>query len=51
MAEWNRTDYARMESAARWETIPLSADPLQGVSPLLLAYLLLALSSLALWRL
>lgn len=47
MADWNRTDYDRLESDERWTIRVFSEDPIRGISPILFGYLLVALSLLA----
>lgn len=49
MADWNRTDYDRMESEARWHATVLSRDTLDGIPPWLLVHCGLALTGLLLW--
>ena len=48
MADWNRTDYDRLESQDRWQIRLVSSDPLRGVPMWLLLYLAFALALLVL---
>ena len=50
MAEWNRIDYDQLEASERWQIGLISRDPVRGISPSLIAYLLFALVLLAFSR-
>ncbi len=50
MADWDRTDYDRLEQDSRWRIVVISRDPLQGVSPLLLTALCVVLAVLTVVR-
>ena len=46
MADWNRTDFDRLDSDDRWHLKLISSDPLKGVPLWLLLYLAFALGLL-----